>query len=115
MEFKTHEFNEGRILVVDVPERLTFENSDQLKAVLSDLLQGDQKNLVINLAQTRYIDSSGLGTFVAKIGLARSLGGDIRLASLQEYTRNLVEITHINKVIRVFDTVSDAVFSFEEE
>ncbi len=113
MDFKTVESADGKVFIISTPSRLTTENSDQLKKLLKDCVDDGRYNIVINLAGTEYLDSSGLGAIVSKIAQTRSNNGDIRLASVEDYVMNLLELTHINQIIKLFDTPEQAVASFE--
>ena len=113
MDFKAAESTDGKVLIISTPRRLTTENSDGLKKLLKNYVDQGRYNIVINLAGTEYLDSSGLGAIVSKIAQTRSNNGDIRLASVQEYVMNLLELTHINQIIKIFDTPEQAAVSFE--
>ncbi len=114
MSFELEDFNEGAVTVIHIPERLTSDTSDELKKILKEQVEKKVIKIVIDLAKTRYMDSSGLGAIVSKIASTRANNGDIRLASPQQYIIELLELTHINQIIKVFNSVEDAVKSFEE-
>ena len=112
MNFKTVENTAGTVLIINTPRRLTTENSDGLKKLLKNCVDEGRFNIVINLAETEYLDSSGLGAIVSKIAQTRSNKGDIRLASVQNDVLNLLELTHINQIIKLYDTPEQAAASF---
>jgi len=112
MNFKAIESADGKVLIISTPPRLTTENSDGLKKLLKNYVDEGRYNIVINLTGTDYLDSSGLGAIVSKIAQTRSNNGDIRLASVNEYVMNLLELTHINQIIKIFDTPEQAAASF---
>ncbi len=112
MDFKTEQSADGTVLIIQTPRRLTTENADGLKKLLKNYVDEGHFKIVINLAGTEYLDSSGLGAIVSKIAQTRSNNGDIRLASVQEYVLNLLELTHINQIVKLFDTPEQAVASF---
>lgn len=114
MEFVTHENYENEVVVIDIPERLTTDTSDTLKHLIKDLINNGKCRFVLNLKNTRYVDSSGLGAIVSKIASTRSKKGDIRLAVLQQYVQEIFEITHINQIVHCFDSVQAAVDSYKD-
>ncbi|MCD4693289.1 MAG: STAS domain-containing protein [Calditrichales bacterium] len=114
MEFLTKEYLEGEVNVIDTKERLTTETSDDLKILIKELVDNGKFKIVINLENTKYMDSSGLGAIVSKIAVTRSNKGDIRLAAVQEFVKGLLELTHINKILKCYDNVNMAVNSFKE-
>ena len=110
MDFTTD--TEGDVRVINIPDRLTSETSDVLKRMLKELVDKGYYKIVMNLEQTEYMDSSGLGAIVSKIAATRSKKGDIRLASPRKYVVNLLELTHIDQIIKIYDQRSEAVNSF---
>jgi len=114
MAFKSHVFDDGKIVVIDVPKRLTIDTSDELKKQLKNLVDDGVVRLVINLEETDYMDSSGLGAIVSKIAVTRSNNGDIKLAAVQKYIDYLLNLTHLNKVLQIYPNIEDAVESFNQ-
>lgn len=114
MTFKTTEVNDTKIVVIKLPEKVSGEIADQLKVYIREIVEKGHYKLVMNLAETTSMDSSGLGALVSKIAVTRANGGDVRIAHSQEYISNLLELTHLDQVIKTFPTVIDAVRSFKE-
>ena len=106
---------EKDIVIIDIPHRLTTETSDVLKKKLKELVDKDHNKIVMNLQGTAYMDSSGLGAIVSKIAATRSKKGDIRLAEAKEYVLNLLELTHIDQIIKIYDNVNEAVEIFGKD
>ncbi len=114
MNFPTQFFENKQIVVIDIPRRLTSEISGELKRLMKELLEQGHYRIIMNLEKTKYMDSSGLGAIVSKIAATRSKGGDIRLAAPQQTIVDLLELTHINQIIKSYATVEEAVNSFKE-
>ena len=111
MSFITKE-EPGNIFVIDCPQRLDVNISDDLKKIMADLIQRGIYKIVINLTDTRYVDSSGLGAIVSRIAVARSNKGDVRLATTTKSILDLLELTHLNKILQCYDDVLSAVNSY---
>lgn len=111
--FQIHEELNGEVLVFELPERVDLNVSDELKDTLLELVEQGHFKLVFNLEKTRYMDSSGLGAVVSRIAATRANKGDIRLASPTEFIEELLEITHLNQILKCFDNLQDAVDSFK--
>ncbi len=114
MNFKVEDAADGRVTVIYIPERLTSETSDELKQILKELVEAGKYNIVMDLTKTKYMDSSGLGAIVSKIASARSKRGDIRLANPRKYVLDLLALTHIDQIIKVFSNLNEAVDSFKD-
>ncbi|MDR3677537.1 MAG: STAS domain-containing protein [Acidobacteriota bacterium] len=102
------------VTVLQVIGRVTLgEESNQLRTRLKDSLAQGKTRLVLDLAEVTYIDSAGLGTLVAGFTSAQNQGANLKLANL---TKRFNEQLHITKLVTVFDvynSVEDAVKSFE--
>lgn len=73
--------------------------------------QGTRK-VVVDLAGVTLMNSSGLGMLIAGYTTLRNVGGDLRLACVNENIRNLISITKLNTIFQTCATVDDAVDSF---
>jgi anti-sigma B factor antagonist len=100
------------ISIVDCRGRLLFgEEASALRDTVKNLL-AETKNVVINLADTTYIDSGGLGTLVGLYSSAQNTGGMVKLAKLQQRVIDLLQVTKLLTVFDVYDTEEEAVKSF---
>ncbi|MGD9487377.1 MAG: STAS domain-containing protein [Calditrichaceae bacterium] len=102
------------VIVINGPERLTSDSSDDYKKLLSALVDDGNFNIVIDLSATVYMDSRGLGAIVSKISVLRSNNGDIRITGINTQIRQLLEITHLNQILKSYPDLPTAVNSFKE-
>ncbi len=101
------------VTVLDLSGRVTLgEESQQLRNKIREVLAEGKTRVVLNLANVRHIDSSGLGTLVSGYTSAQSLGASVKLASLTNKIREQLNITKLVTVFDVYDTVEDAIKSF---
>ncbi len=91
---------------------IDLSTADQVKRTLTQLIDGGQTKLVLDLADVSYIDSSGLGALVATMKQARAAGGNLRLCGLQDDVRSILEMTRLIKVIAVHSDRQEAVASW---
>jgi anti-sigma B factor antagonist len=75
----------------------------------------DQKQVVVDLGNVSYIDSSGLGVLVGLYTTARRAGGGIKLAKLSPLLQDMLQITKVFTVFEVFDRAEDAAASFNAD
>ena len=100
------------VTIVDSRGRLLFgDEAAALRDLVKNLL-ADTKNIVINLGETTYIDSGGLGTLVGLYTSARNGGATVKLANLQQRVVDLLQVTKLLTVFEVYDTEDKAVRSF---
>jgi len=65
--------------------------------------------VVVDLSDTAFLDSSGLGALVGGLRTARAAGGDLRIAGVGQQVRTVLELTTMDRVLRPYATVEDAV------
>ncbi|WP_432794026.1 STAS domain-containing protein [Rhodococcus ruber] len=100
----------GSDVVVVRPEgRLNMVAAPRLREQLRDLVDSGSTRVVVDLAATEFIDSSGLGALVSGLKAARQAGGDLRLASPTAQVRSVLSLTSLDRVLRTYDS-ADAAF-----
>src|SRR5215470_4659275 len=100
------------VAVVRCRGRIVFgEESDQLRALLLELLQ-ETNRVILNMAWVAHIDSSGLGTLVASFISARHRGAQIKFASLSPVARQALTTTHVDQLFEIYNSTEAAVESF---
>ena len=103
----------GKLMVIYVrEERLDAHNSEELKTELHRLFESGTKDLVIDLKEVRFIDSSGLGVLVSGFKNASTRQGALKLSALQTQVKSMFELTRLQRVFDIFQTVDEALESF---
>jgi anti-sigma B factor antagonist len=107
MNLKT-ESNGGTVIVFVKEERLDAHNSSELKVEMNRLFDAGSVNLIIDLKDVLFIDSSGLGVLVSGFKNASTRQGSIKLSGLQTQVKSMFELTRLHRVFDIFTTVDDA-------
>jgi anti-sigma B factor antagonist len=81
--------------------------------LIADTLESGKKNILLNMAEVYYIDSSGLGELVAAYTAATRRGGKLKLMKLTQRVQDVVQLTKVYRIFEVFDDETTAVRSFE--
>ncbi len=101
------------IVVVDLSGRIKLgEGSSILRDTVKDLLSKGQKNILLNLGDISYIDSSGIGELVSAFTSVRNQGGELKLLHLTKKVHDLLQITKLYTVFDVKDDEGDAIAAF---
>jgi anti-sigma B factor antagonist len=88
--------------------RLNMVSARRLKDLVSELVDGGTTRIVVDMGETTFLDSSGLGALIAGLKSARQAGGDLRLARPTEAVVMVLELTNMDKVLRPRDSVAGA-------
>lgn len=104
----------GDVTVVNLSGRITLgEGTSLLRRSVRDSLERGRKNILLNLDDVFYIDSSGLGELVTLHTTVRRSGGHLKLMKLKEVTRDLLTVTKLYTVFETFADEQSALKSFE--
>jgi len=99
--------------IVDLSGRITIgEGTIVLKDTVRNLLQRNEKKILLNLADVSYIDSSGIGELVSSFTTVGNQGGKLKLLSLTKKVHDLLSITKLLTVFEVFEDEAKAIQSF---
>ncbi len=101
------------VTIVDLSGRITLgEASSTLRETVRDLISKGQKNILLNLGDVTYIDSSGIGELVSSYTSVSNQGGKLKLLNLQKKVHDLLQITKLYTVFEVHTDEAAAVRSF---
>ncbi len=103
--------NESDIAVFRLNEsRFDASIAGLVKGEFTILLHTDEvTKLVIDLSEVEYCDSSGLSAILLAFRILQSNEGHIRLASPTKNVRSLIEISQLDRVLPIFNSVEEAV------
>jgi anti-sigma B factor antagonist len=101
------------VTILDVVGRITL-GQETLKfrdSVAAAIAAGD-KQILANLAEVEYIDSSGLGELVSANTSALRHGAALKLVNMPARIQGLLQMTKLITVFETFDNEEEAVESF---
>ncbi|HXD24112.1 MAG TPA: STAS domain-containing protein [Gemmatimonadaceae bacterium] len=102
----------GDVCIVEVEGQLIVGNRQELKQKILDELEKGQRKVLVDFARTGYIDSSGLGVLVSLAKKMRDMGGDLRLANLNDDLQTLFELTKLDTLFQISETRERALENF---
>jgi anti-sigma B factor antagonist len=100
----------GNVVVLDVHGHMTLSEAESALFQCANRLADDgHPHVVLNLGHVSYIDSVGIGEIVRTFLHLVQRGGMLTVCSVSPRTREVLEATHLDTVIRMFDTEQEAV------
>jgi len=100
--------------ILDISGRVTLgESLADLRDSIREALSGDQKNILLNLADVSYIDSSGLGQLIGSYATVTNRGGQMKMLNLQKKVNDLMQITKLLTVFEAYTDEQTALRSFD--
>ena len=90
-------------------DKLTAVISPELKSEFLVLSAEGTRNIILDLGETSYCDSSGLSAILVGNRLCRNAGGTFVISCLQDGVTRLIIISQLDKVLAISPTVSEAI------
>ena len=94
--------------------RLDAHNSPELKTAILQQFDADKTNLIIDLNEVRFIDSSGLGVLVSGFKNASARNGVLLLCCMQPQVKSMFELTRLHRVFDIYATSDEALANLKD-
>lgn len=99
-------------IITSQVDKLNATNAPDLKAEILKQNKNSVNNLIIDLANSSYCDSSGLSAILAANRLCKDSNGKFVLCGLQPNVQKMIEIAQLNRVLLIVDNVDAAIKEF---
>ena len=111
MKFETKTIYNANVITVKGklmggPEAQDFHN------ILQSSIDSDIKNIVVDLSDVSFVNSSGIGILVRGFTTMKDTGGELKLAGISDKVSGVLSITKLNSVFSQYPTVEEAAKSF---
>ena len=103
------EKKEKVVVVMTKVEKLDALVAPELKSEFVLVVKNGHKNIVLDMSDTRYCDSSGLSAVLVANRLCRDAGGSFVLCGLQPTVEKLITISQLDSVLKITPTQNEAV------
>ncbi len=110
----TIETTAGGVMIFRPSGRLDLNSGTEVRQELTRAIEEGQRRLVIDMAEVPFVDSSGLAALIGGLKAARLAGGDLRIARPGDQARVILDLTGLDRVLRGYATVEEAIAGFEE-
>ena len=101
------------VTILDMKGRITVgPEATALREAVAAAVADNVRQLVFNLAQVDFIDSTGLGAVVMCSTTLRKAGGSVKLLNLNRRNIELLVMTKLATVFETYSDETDAVNSF---
>lgn len=89
--------------------RITLGQSvRELRQAIDQVAGEGHQWILLDMANVAYLDSAGLGTIITGVNLMRKVSGDLLLSNLQPRVAQLLELTNLNGVLKVYPSEETA-------
>src|SRR5436305_6901751 len=96
--------------VVPLEGEIDLHISPRVTTTLNAAVKAKPRNLVIDMGNVSYIDSSGLAVLIEAMQKVEKYGGKFAIAGLQENVKPIFEIAGLGPVFRIYHEVVSALW-----
>ena len=103
---------ENGIMIVIAEGRVDGSNAQEFQGALSEVIDEDDRCVVLDLGKITYISSAGLRVILLTAKALKRQDADLAVCSLTDSIREVFEISGFDKIIQVRASQPDAIASF---
>jgi anti-sigma B factor antagonist len=107
MEFKVQKLDNHTLIQI-TEEKMDTHIAPSLKSELVLISGNGEKNIILDLSNCRYCDSSGLSAILVANRLCKNSGGKFVLTGLNDAVERLINISQLDTVLNITDTIQEA-------
>lgn len=113
-DFERKVFNGYLVEVVNLT-RATSKEAKEFKQILDEDILYGHKNIILDLGQCEFMDSTFIGVMVITYKKLRGRGGQMKLVKPGLFANSLLNYTGTIELFETFETIEEAVKSFEKK
>jgi anti-sigma B factor antagonist len=104
----------GNVVVLDLSGKLLGgpPDSDAFKDTIYKLLDQGITKVVVNLADVKRMNSSGLGILISALTSLKNKNGNLKLAGINDTMEGILIMTKLNTIFETYETAEGAAQRF---
>jgi anti-sigma B factor antagonist len=108
----TTETIDDQVAAVAVTGYVDFDAAPALKHSLVDCIEDGRSQLVVDLAEAGFIDSTAIGVLVGALKRLQESGGSLVVVCANENVQSIFELVGLDEVITLHRSRDDAISAF---
>jgi anti-sigma B factor antagonist len=101
------------VAVVTVQGEADLHTAHELRAAITDAIDGGATSLVVDLSATTFVDSMTLGVLLGAVKRLRPMGGRVAVVCTDVNIRRIFEITLLDRVFSLHESLEAALGEVE--
>jgi anti-sigma B factor antagonist len=97
------------VTIIAVSGKIDAITSNDLEIAINDQIYQNNNKIVIDLTEVNYISSIGLRILLIALKKVKLRQGDLKLASLQPFVREVFDTTGLTKIISIYPNQEEAI------
>lgn len=104
----------GAVTVLRLDGDIDEEGMNELRLALMGCIQDHRYNVVVNMAEVKFVSYMGVGVLVERLRQLRAYNGDMRLTGVNLYTQRLFRMVGVGHVFDVSDSEQQAIQKYQK-
>lgn len=100
------------VKILELVGRFDTYTADTVRQALDKAILEEPANIVVNLQEVDFVDSTALATLVQGAKNCRQHHGDLRLCAVQQSVRMVFELTRLDSFFEIYLQEDEAVKAF---
>lgn len=97
------------IYVIELDGELDLYNAYKVKTLYTKMVEKGIHSIILDLENLDYLDSSGLGSIIYIFSDLKKHDGKMSICHLNGSPRNLIQMTRLDKLFLIADTIEESV------
>ncbi|MEM7182161.1 MAG: STAS domain-containing protein [Spirochaetota bacterium] len=103
------------IVFLDITGEIDLYNATEIKEMITKLIKEQKYQIVINLAEVSYIDSSGIGALISSKSSLKKYQGILKISNMTGPVRKAYELSKLPLFFEFYETDDEAIAAFNKE
>ncbi len=103
------------ICILEIEGEVDLYNAKEIKDILDEKIKAQIYEVVINLAQVPFMDSSGIGTLVTAMYKLKKYHGNLKVCSVHGSVAKVFKMTGMESHLQVYENEAEAIKAFVAE
>lgn len=97
------------VLIVRLEGELDMHSAGEFRQIVDNALdKSGTKNILLNLSNVTFVDSSGLGVILGRYKHISQLGGQMITAKIQPQVAKIFELSGLFRIIKTYNSETEA-------
>jgi anti-sigma B factor antagonist len=96
------------VAVLTLRGEIDVYTAPRMRQAIVDLVDGGSLNIVVDMGQVDFLDSTGLGVLVEGLKRVRTRNGNLSIVVTQDKILKIFDITGLNKAFPIYGSLEDA-------
>ncbi|MBN1165130.1 MAG: STAS domain-containing protein [Candidatus Krumholzibacteriota bacterium] len=111
MKFKMRQ--SSGVTILDISGKLMGgADADHFRDMIHCLIEDGETKVIVNLADVKWVNSTGVGILITGYTTLRKNKGDLKLLNVSNKIRSVLYVTKLNLIFECYDNENEAVNSF---